>query len=113
MSTITGERISYLRCEHDLDRDELSEILGVTKRTIAAYEQGTREPSTKVLRAMVEYFNVSSDYILGYTNKLLRLDSLREEENSFIILPKTVQESQSKYNSVKHYIDFIAANKEE
>ena len=47
MSTITGERISYLRYEKDLTRDELSKIINVSKRTIVAYEQGTREPSLK------------------------------------------------------------------
>lgn len=113
MSTITGERISYLRSERNIERDELAKILGVKKRTIVAYEQGTRDPSTKVLRAMIEYFNVSADYILGYTNKPLRLDTIRNDETKFIILPKTVQESLSKYNSISDYVDFIANKKDD
>lgn len=113
VSTITGERISYLRSERNIERDELAKILGVKKRTIVAYEQGTRDPSTKVLRAMIEYFNVSADYILGYTNKPLRLDTIRNDETKFIILPKTVQESLSKYNSISDYVDFIANKKDD
>lgn len=112
MSTITGERISYLRYEKNLTRDELSKIINVSKRTIVAYEQGTIEPSLKTLRLLVEYFNVSADYILGYTNKPYCLDTILKEEKSFIILPKTIQESQTKYNSINDYISFIA-NKED
>lgn len=52
MSNITGERISYLRCECNLTREELCKIIGVSKRTIVAYEQGTRDPSVKTLRAL-------------------------------------------------------------
>lgn len=112
VSTITGERISYLRNEKNISRKELANIVGVKNRTIDAYEQGVRDPSTRVLRAMIEYFNVSADYILGYTNKPLRLDTIREEENKYIILPKTVQESSSKYQSINDFVDFIA-NKED
>ena len=53
MTRLTGERIAYLRDEHNLERKELAKIIGVKPRTLAAYEQGTRDPSTKVLRAMV------------------------------------------------------------
>lgn len=112
VSNIMGERISYLRYEKNLTRDQLCKIIGVSKRTIVAYEQGTREPSIKTLRALIEYFNVSADYILGYTNKPLRLDTICKEENSFILLPKTIQESKAKYNSVNDYIDYIAAKKD-
>lgn len=108
MSNITGERISYLRCERNLTREQLCKIIGVSKRTIVAYEQGTRDPSVKTLRALVEYFNVSADYILGYTNKPLRLDTICKEEKSYIFLPKTIQESKRKYNSVNDYISYLA-----
>ena len=101
MSNITGERISYLRCECNLTREELCKII--------AYEQGTRDPSVKTLRALVEYFNVSADYILGYTNKPLRLDAIRKEEKSYILLPKTIQESKAKYNSINDYVNYIAS----
>lgn len=108
MSRITGERISYLRGEYNLTREQLSNAIGVSKRTIVAYEQGTRELSIKSLRALVEYFKVSTDYILGYTNKPYRLDTIKKEERTFILLPKTIQESQAKYNSVNDYINYIA-----
>ena len=112
MSNITGERISYLRCERNLTRDQLCKIIGVSQRTIVAYEQGTSEPSIKTLRALIEYFNVSADYILGYTNKPLRLDTICKEEKSFILLPRTIQESQAKYNSINDYISYIASKRD-
>ena len=112
MTRLTGERIAYLRDEHNLERKELAKIIGVKPRTLAAYEQGTRDPSTKVLRAMVEYFNVTSDYILGYTNKPINLDEIRDQENTYIDLPITIQVSAYKYNIVKDFVEFIANKKE-
>ena len=87
MSNITGERISYLRCECNLTREELCKIIGVSKRTIVAYEQGTRDPS----------------------DKPLRLDAIRKEEKSYILLPKTIQESKARYNSINDYVNYIAS----
>lgn len=112
VSTITGERISYLRCENNLSRDQLCKIINVSKRTIVAYEQGTREPSLKNLRALVKYFGVSADYILGFTNKPYRLDTICKEEKSYILLPKTIQESQTKYNSINDFISYLADKKD-
>ncbi|WP_294578601.1 helix-turn-helix domain-containing protein [uncultured Thomasclavelia sp.] len=113
MSRLTGERIAYLRDEHNLKRPELAKILGVKPRTLAAYEQGTRDPSTKVLRAMVEYFNVTSDYILGYTNKPINLDEIRDQENTYVDLPTTIQVSDYKCKMVRDFIAFLAQQKDE
>ena len=101
MSNITGERISYLRCECNLTREELCKIIGVSKRTIVAYEQGTRDPSVKTLRALVEYFNVSADYILyglddNCINKTKKL--LQEYSENEII---------ETLNFIKHFIMLI------
>ena len=52
MTRLTGERIAYLRDEHNLERKELAKIIGVKPRTLAAYEQGTRDPILNIIRSL-------------------------------------------------------------
>ena len=61
------DRIVYLRDGKDLKQKELAEILGISRSTLASYEQGRREPDFDTLQKIADYFNVSTDYLLGRT----------------------------------------------
>ena len=39
----------------------------------------------------------------------MRLDAICKEEKSYILLPKTIQESKAKYNSINDYVNYIAS----
>lgn len=43
----------------------MAEMLEVARTTYANYEQGTREPDNKTLNKLADYFQVSTDYLLG------------------------------------------------
>ena len=49
---LIGQRIKELRNKHRYTQIELAEKVGVTKSTIAAYENDTRLPSFEVLIRM-------------------------------------------------------------
>ena len=61
---IIGERIKELRKKEKYTQTELANLLGVTKSTIAAYENNSRLPSYDVLIKMAEVFKVSIDSLL-------------------------------------------------
>lgn len=61
---LLGKRIKDLRNKHKLTQTELAEKVGVTKSTVAAYENDSRQPSYEVLVKMSYVFNVSLDYII-------------------------------------------------
>ena len=44
--------------------------MDLVKSTIWAYEQNAKHPSLEVLIKLCRYFNVSSDYLLGLSDKL-------------------------------------------
>ena len=64
-----GERIKQLRNAHNFTQEDLSIQLEVSRPTVNRYERETRDISTNILIQLSQIFNVSTDYILGITDK--------------------------------------------
>lgn len=64
-----AERLKLLRKEHRYYQRELAELLGVTLRAYQFYEDGTNEPKLKSLIMLADYYGVTTDYLLGRTDK--------------------------------------------
>ena len=62
------ERLSDLMKEKGLTQQNLADSLGVKRQTISLYKSGQSMPDAKTLRDLAEYFNVSSDYLLGLSD---------------------------------------------
>lgn len=62
-------RIRDLREDADLTQDQLVRQLGMHKTTYTNYEQGKREPPFSFMITLARFYNVSLDYIAGFTNK--------------------------------------------
>lgn len=60
-----GNRIKILREEKGLKQEELAKIMSVSPSTIGMYEINKREPNNELILKLSEYFNVSTDYLLG------------------------------------------------
>ncbi|MFB9770124.1 helix-turn-helix domain-containing protein [Lactiplantibacillus modestisalitolerans] len=60
-----GTRIRELRKKRKINQEQLGKILSVSKASISGYENGTREPDTKSLMKLAQYFGVTVDYLLG------------------------------------------------
>lgn len=63
-----GDRISVL-----LERDEVSQYrlahdLGLTESAISKVRKATNAPALETLIEIADYFNVSTDYLLGRTD---------------------------------------------
>ncbi len=64
-----GIRITELRKQVGMSQFQLAKVLDVATSTLGMYETGKREPSLKVLNRIANYFNVSTDYLLGRPEK--------------------------------------------
>lgn len=64
-----GERLRKLRLERKLTQKELGKKVNVTKVSISGYENGIRNPDTETLQALADFFDVSTDYLLGRTEE--------------------------------------------
>ncbi|KMY62993.1 transcriptional repressor of PBSX s [Geobacillus stearothermophilus] len=63
-----GDRLRKLRQEKKLTQEELGKKINVTKVSISGYENGNRTPDTETLQKLADFFNVTTDYLLGRTD---------------------------------------------
>ncbi len=80
MLTVLGERMRELRekkkdyvynnssVKSAMSQDDLAQELGITRLSVLNYEKGTRTPDAETLIKIAEFFNVSTDYLLGRTD---------------------------------------------
>ena len=62
------QRIRDLREDADLLQKELANLLHCSQQTYSDYERGKVDIPTEVLITLADYYNTSTDYILGRTN---------------------------------------------
>lgn len=65
MNNYIGENIKNLRRQKDVTQEELSAYLNVSFQTISKWERGENLPDINMLAALANYFDVSTDELLG------------------------------------------------
>lgn len=58
-------RLAHLRKSKELNQVQLAERLGVKKQSISNWENDNIMPSIDMLIRIADFFNVSTDYLLG------------------------------------------------
>lgn len=69
--TILQKRLAELRCEKNLTQLQLSYELDVSRSSIASWENGTRLPDAMQLNILARFFDVTVDYLLGFSDERL------------------------------------------
>ncbi|MEK4026334.1 MULTISPECIES: helix-turn-helix domain-containing protein [Sporosarcina] len=81
-----GPRLKKLRTTKKLTQKQLAEKINVTNVSVSGYESGNRFPDTDTLQRLADYFEVTTDYLLGRSdNSHMTAD---EEFQSFSNNPK-------------------------
>ena len=62
-----SETLRNLIEERNLTQKQIALDLSITQSTLGGYVQGTREPDFEILKLIARYFQVTTDYLLGYT----------------------------------------------
>lgn len=65
---VLSERLNELKTSRKLMQKQVAEGTGIPLRTYRRYENGEREPSASIIVALADFFNVSTDYLLGRTD---------------------------------------------
>lgn len=98
------ERLRHLRLLAEYSQQDLADKLKVSKQTISQYERGVREPDYDNLLALCDIFNVSTDYLLGISDKTVRFlntEDLEAVEGNYYLDDET-----------REYVDFLHKNPE-
>lgn len=64
-----SERVRELRQEAGMKQREMADVLGIKLRSYQNYEGGERRPDYEGLVALADYFDVTTDYLLGRTDE--------------------------------------------
>ena len=62
---IFRKRLRELRKEKGVSQKEVAKVIGVVESGYANYEQGRTEPGLSMLVKLAQFFNVTTDYLLG------------------------------------------------
>ncbi len=62
------QRLRDLREDADLNQTQIAEILFTSQTVYSRYERGVRTIPVEHLLILADFYNVSTDYILGRTN---------------------------------------------
>ncbi len=64
-----NERIKLLRTKKSISQTTLAKTLGVSKQSISNWENDNIMPSIDMLIRIADYFDVSTDFLLGRSEK--------------------------------------------
>lgn len=64
-----GSRFKELRKEKKLTQEQLANQFFLNKSSISRYENNNQVPETDTLKKFADFFNVSTDYLLGRSDK--------------------------------------------
>lgn len=73
-----GEKMKDIRFEFEIKQKDMADILGVARSTYNQYEQQYDIIPLKILNEFCNYFNISIDYILGFTEDRQYDDTKKE-----------------------------------
>lgn len=105
LSDSTSKRIKELRIKHGYTMETLAEKLGVTKSTIAKWENGyVKNMRNDMVMALSKIFDVSPLYIAGYDTEE------KSNEEQFIELYRNLNQEQKKL--IDDMITALSSNKE-
>lgn len=92
-----GDRIAHLRNNKNLTQNDLADKVGISRASLSHYEKNRREPDYDTLKKLADFFNVSTDFILG-----------REHQNDI----ETIAAHHDNYNWSKEELEEIEQFKE-
>ena len=76
-----GTVLKQLRKSHNLKQKEFGFQLGLSKAVVSKYENGMGYPTFDTLILIADYFNVTTDYLLGVEkSKTLDVSTLNETQ---------------------------------
>lgn len=61
-------RLKKLRESRGLSQQAVADRFSLSQQSVYKYEHGLSEPDISMLKDMADFFNVSVDYLIGYTD---------------------------------------------
>ena len=95
-----GQRLKELRMEKGVTQLDLAEYLHRTPNTISLYEKGKQEFDLYAIKMLCEYFDVSSDYLLCFTDIKLSKNTISDTPKEPSMEP-IMEDIQNLHNKIE------------
>ena len=99
-------RLKELRNNKGLSQAAIAERFGITQQAYANYERGTRQSDYDTLNKLADYFNVTTDYLLGRENKPASGELVKEPTENVIIYHRNGKTVEKQFT--KEEMDILA-----
>lgn len=107
-------RLRELRKENKYTLEEIADKLNITSMSLSRYERNEREPRGEILFKLSKIYNVSPDYLLGWSdirNPEKELNKKQESDPIFFSLYEEVKElSLEQKEDVLNAVKIITKN---
>lgn len=90
-----SENLRRLRKAKDIKQEALAEAMNVSRQTVSKWENGTAMPDFKKLNALAEYFGVTMDKLLAFSNDKNNNDNINDYTKEYINELITLENMQS------------------
>lgn len=90
-----GDKLKSLRIEKNLTQKQIADRIGLAISAVSSYESGTRYPTYETLIKFARIFHVSTDYLLGITDKR-NIDVSGLSDNEIELISQLVDTLRSK-----------------
>ena len=81
-----AERLTALRLAAGASQDKVAQDLHMTRSSYSSYETGRRMPPVEALAPLAQYYNTTTDYILGISDERNPIPQLDERGRALIRL---------------------------
>lgn len=106
-----GQRIKQLREKKRFSQLEVARHLEINNKTLSDYERGITQPDITTIKKIASFFEVSTDYLLGYSYNVLDSNSkvnLIPEQQELIQKIKEIRDPMT-LAMINGYTDAITA----
>lgn len=101
-------KLKQLRTDSGYSQAYVASILGITQQAYANYESGKREPDNDMLIKLSQFFNVSTDYLLGKSDQRKPTTEPTDEDIKFALFGGDDGEiTDAMYEEVKRFAAFV------
>lgn len=98
-------RLKLLREEKKLTQSDISKILNITTAAYSYYENEKRDMTPDTILKLSEYFDVSTDYLLGKSNIRNNISNIDDSDKKFYMCPVYGQISAGQPNWAEECIE--------
>lgn len=100
-----GIRLKELRSATNKTQADVASYLGISRASYSHFENDRNEPDNITLSKLADYFNVTTDYLLG--RKVKQPNNSRNEKADLVAAHIDDDVTESEMKQITDFIDFL------